>query len=37
MTFETDKMKHVLSQMTTNKSPGLDGLPAKFYNMFLKI
>ena len=30
VTFETDKMKHVLSQMSVNKSPGPDGLPVEF-------
>ena len=36
MTFETDKMKHVLSQMSNNKSPGPDGLPAEFYKIFFE-
>ena len=37
VTFETDKMKHVLSQVSTNKSPGPDGLPPNFLRSFLKI
>ena len=36
VTFETDKMKHVLSQMSVNKSPGPDGLPVEFYKIFFE-
>ena len=36
VTFETDKMRHVLLQMSAYKSPGPYGLPVEFYKIFFE-
>ena len=34
MTFEADKLRTVVSEMASNKSPGPDGIPVEFYKVF---